>query len=291
MTTNQNLQSDHKQSMLRMTLKRLMQKKAAVAGAIIMLLIIMSAVLAPVIAPYGFADQDLYNTNALPCAAHIMGTDSLGRDIFSRILYGGRSSLVIGFSATLGSAIIGTIIGSVTGYFGGIVDDMVMRFLDILQAVPGMLMAIAISATLGSGFWNCIIAITISGIPGFARMARASCLSVRDIEYVEAARSINASQSRIIFRHMLPNTLSPIFVMATMNVATAILTSASLSFVGLGVLPPAAEWGAMAAAGRSYLRYYPHLVIFPAAAIMLVVLSINMLGDGLRDALDPRLKD
>lgn len=178
---------------------------------------------------------------------------------------------------------------TLAGYYGGKVDTVIMRFLDILQAIPAILLAISISAVLGTGFFNCIL--SVSAMPGFARMARASCLSVQSMEYVEAARSINAREARIIFKHVLPNAISPIFVHATMSVASAILTAASLSFIGLGVQPPDAEWGAMLSAGRNYIRSAPHLVLFPGIVIMITVLSLNMLGDGLRDALDPRLKN
>ena len=279
-----------KESMFFMTWKRLAKNKLAVAGLIVLIITALLAVFAPIAAPYGYEEQDLFNTLAGPSREHWLGTDNLGRDMLSRLIYGGRNSLTLGLISVALAAALGVILGAVSGYYGGKVDMVIMRLLDVLQAVPAILLAIAISATLGPGYMNCILALTISQIPGFTRMPRASCLNVQGMEYVEAARSINARERRIIFKHVLPNAISPIIVQATMSVATAILTSASLSFIGLGVQPPQAEWGAMLSAGRSYIRSNPHVIIYPGITIMIVVLSLNLLGDGLRDALDPRLK-
>ena len=280
-----------KESMFFMTWKRLAKNKLAVAGLIVLIITALLAVFAPIAAPYGYEEQDLFNTLAGPSREHWLGTDNLGRDMLSRLIYGGRNSLTLGLISVALAAALGVILGAVSGYYGGKVDMVIMRLLDVLQAVPAILLAIAISATLGPGYMNCILALTISQIPGFTRMTRASCLNVHGMEYVEAARSINARERRIIFKHVLPNAISPIIVQATMSVATAILTSASLSFIGLGVQPPQAEWGAMLSAGRSYIRSNPHVIIYPGITIMIVVLSLNLLGDGLRDALDPRLKN
>lgn len=280
-----------KESMFFMTWKRLAKNKLAVAGLIVLIITALLAVFAPIAAPYGYEEQDLFNTLAGPSREHWLGTDNLGRDMLSRLIYGGRNSLTLGLISVAPAAALGVILGAVSGYYGGKVDMVIMRLLDVLQAVPAILLAIAISATLGPGYMNCILALTISQIPGFTRMTRASCLNVQGMEYVEAARSINARERRIIFKHVLPNAISPIIVQATMSVATAILTSASLSFIGLGVQPPQAEWGAMLSAGRSYIRSNPHVIIYPGITIMIVVLSLNLLGDGLRDALDPRLKN
>ena len=280
-----------KESMFFMTWKRLAKNKLAVAGLIVLIITALLAVFAPIAAPYGYEEQDLFNTLAGPSREHWLGTDNLGRDMLSRLIYGGRNSLTLGLISVALAAALGVILGAVSGYYGGKVDMVIMRLLDVLQAVPAILLAIAISATLGPGYMNCILALTISQIPGFTRMTRASCLNVQGMEYVEAARSINARERRIIFQHDLPNPISPIIVQATMSVATAILTSASLSFIGLGVQPPQAEWGAMLSAGRSYIRSNPHVIIYPGITIMIVVLSLNLLGDGLRDALDPRLKN
>ena len=280
-----------KESMFFMTWKRLAKNKLDVAGLIVLIITALLAVFAPIAAPYGYEEQDLFNTLAGPSREHWLGTDNLGRDMLSRLIYGGRNSLTLGLISVALAAALGVILGAVSGYYGGKVDMVIMRLLDVLQAVPAILLAIAISATLGPGYMNCILALTISQIPGFTRMTRASCLNVQGMEYVEAARSINARERRIIFKHVLPNAISPIIVQATMSVATAILTSASLSFIGLGVHPPQAEWGAMLSAGRSYIRSNPHVIIYPGITIMIVVLSLNLLGDGLRDALDPRLKN
>ena len=280
-----------KESMFFMTWKRLAKNKLAVAGLIVLIITALLAVFAPIAAPYGYEEQDLFNTLAGPSREHWLGTDNLGRDMLSRLIYGGRNSLTLGLISVALAAALGVILGAVSGYYGGKVDMVIMRLLDVLQAVPAILLAIAISATLVPGYMNCILALTISQIPGFTRMTRASCLNVQGMEYVEAARSINARERRIIFKHVLPNAISPIIVQATMSVATAILTSASLSFIGLGVQPPQAEWGAMLSAGRSYIRSNPHVIIYPGITIMIVVLSLNLLGDGLRDALDPRLKN
>ena len=280
-----------KESLFFMTWKRLAKNKLAVAGLIVLIITALLAVFAPIAAPYGYEEQDLFNTLAGPSREHWLGTDNLGRDMLSRLIYGGRNSLTLGLIPVALAAALGVILGAVSGYYGGKVDMVIMRLLDVLQAVPAILLAIAISATLGPGYMNCILALTISQIPGFTRMTRASCLNVQGMEYVEAARSINARERRIIFKHVLPNAISPIIVQATMSVATAILTSASLSFIGLGVQPPQAEWGAMLSAGRSYIRSNPHVIIYPGITIMIVVLSLNLLGDGLRDALDPRLKN
>ena len=280
-----------KESMFFMTWKRLAKNKLAVAGLIVLIITALLAVFAPIAAPYGYEEQDLFNTLAGPSREHWLGTDNLGRDMLSRLIYGGRNSLTLGLISVALAAALGVILGAVSGYYGGKVDMVIMRLLDVLQAVPAILLAIAISATLGPGYMNCILALTISQIPGFTRMTRASCLNVQGMEYVEAARSINARERRIIFKHVLPNAISPIIVQATMSVATAILTSASLSFIGLGVQPPQAEWGAMLSAGRSYIRSNPHVIIYPGITIMIVVLSLNLLGDGLRDALDPSLNN
>jgi len=280
-----------KESMLSTTFHRLRKNRMAVLGLIFIVAMGIIAISAPLIAPYGYEEQDLYNIFSKPSANHWFGTDSLGRDIFSRIIYGGRYSLQIGFGAVALACSIGVMMGSLAGFYGGKLDLILMRVLDVMQSIPGLLMSIAVSATLGSGIGNCIIALSVSTIPGYARMMRATMLNIRDMEYVEAARSVNAKDSRIIFRHMLPNALAPTIVQATMGIAQAILVAAMLSFIGLGVQPPTPEWGAMLSEGRNYIRDYPHLVLFPGLAIVLAVLSLNMLGDGLRDALDPRLKN
>ena len=274
-----------------LTLGRLKRNHLAMVGLVIIVVMIILALLAPYISPYPYEAADFKNRYATPSAEHWFGTDELGRDIFSRLLYGSRYSLRIGLISVAISAIGGIFFGALAGYFGGAVDNIIMRLLDVLQAIPGIVLAIAISAALGPGLTNSVIALSISSIPGYARMTRASILNVRKMEYLEAATSINCSNARIIWKHVLPNALSPLIVQATMGIAGAIMGAAMLSFIGLGVQPPTPEWGAMLSAGRNYLRDYPHLCIFPGIMIMMAVLSLNMLGDGLRDALDPKLKD
>lgn len=274
-----------------LTLGRLKRNHLAMVGLVVIVVMIILALLAPYISPYPYEAADFKNRYATPSAEHWFGTDELGRDIFSRLLYGSRYSLRIGLISVAISAIGGIFFGALAGYFGGAVDNIIMRLLDVLQAMPGIVLAIAISAALGPGLTNSVIALSISSIPGYARMTRASILNVRKMEYLEAATSINCSNARIIWKHVLPNALSPLIVQATMGIAGAIMGAAMLSFIGLGVQPPTPEWGAMLSAGRNYLRDYPHLCIFPGIMIMMAVLSLNMLGDGLRDALDPKLKD
>lgn len=282
---------DKREGMFSITMKRLSRNKVAMVCLGVIILMFLVAAFAGVIAPYGFEEQDLTNTLKAPSISHLCGTDNVGRDIFSRLLYGSRNSLLIGFLSVTCSAVIGIMIGLCAGYFGGIFDTVVMRVLDVIQALPTILLAIAISAALGNGLINCIIALSISQIPAFSRMSRASCMNVAGQEYIEATQSINARQKRILLKHVLPNAMSPLIVQFTMQVAMAIITSAGLSFIGLGVQPPYAEWGAMLSAGRSYIRHAPWMVIFPGVMIMIEVLSLNLLGDGLRDALDPRLKN
>ncbi len=280
-----------KKNLLFLTLARLKQDKLAVIGMVIFLIIVLAAIFAPVIAPYSYKDQDLQNMRALPSMEHIFGTDSLGRDIFSRVLYGAKYSLSIGIISVTVAMLFGCVVGSICGYYGGVIDMVIMRLMDLMQSIPDMLLAIAISAMLGPGFTNCILALSISRIPVFIRLMRASLLNLREMEYIDAEISINASAPRIMFRHLLPNGISPMIVQATMAIAGSILVAASLSFIGLGVQPPLPEWGAMLSEGREYIRSSPHIVIFPGLMIMITVLSINLFGDGLRDALDPRLKD
>lgn len=291
MAQNNTKNTKKKESMTIITLRRLQKNKTAMAGLVILILMLAIAVLAPVLAPYDYTETDLFATFGTPSLKHPFGTDELGRDILSRLMVGSRYSLKIGFISVAISSVIGIALGSICGYFGGKVDSWIMRIMDIFQALPALVMAIAICAVLGPGVRNCIISIAISGIPGYVRMARASVLNIRKMEYLEAATAINCSTSTIIIKHILPNALAPLIVQMTMGVANGILSASSLSFIGLGVQPPMPEWGAMLSAGRNYIRNYPHMVMFPGITIMLCILSLNMLGDGLRDALDPKLKD
>lgn len=271
-------------------LKQLRKNKLAMAGLFIFIVECLLALLSPLIIPYSVTEMDFTAVYTGPSSAHLFGCDDMGRDIFSRILYGGRYSLTIGLVAVAFAVFFGIIIGAVAGYYGGRVDNIIMRLLDVIQAIPGMLLMIVISAVLGNGFFQTIIAMSVGTIPGMARMLRAQMLKERGNEYIEASISINCSQPRIIFNHLLPNCLSPIIVQATMGVAQTITLAAGLSFIGLGIKPPSPEWGAMLSASRAFMRDYPHMVIFPGLAIAITVLSLNLLGDGLRDALDPKLK-
>lgn len=269
--------------------KRLCKNRLAVFGLALLVLIVLVAIFADVIAPYAYDFQDYSATFKTPCPEHIFGTDNFGRDIFSRVVYGTRTSLKIAFISLAGSALVGCLLGAFAGFFGGVVDTLIMRFCDIMMAIPRMVLAISIATTLGPGLTNAMIAIAVSSVPNFARVVRASTLTVRDQEYVEAARCIGCSTMRIISKYIFPNILAPIIVQATLGIGTAIILAASLSFLGLGD-PLVPEWGAMVSAARSYFRDYPHMIAFPGLAIMLSVLSLNLFGDGLRDALDPKLK-
>lgn len=272
-------------------LKRLSSNRAAMAGLVIFVLLILIAVFAPWIAPYEVTEMDFSRKFATPSLAHPFGCDELGYDIFSRLLVGSRYSLTIGIGSVALSVVFGLVLGSIAGFCGGQIDNVIMRLLDIFSSIPGMLMAIIISAVLGTGFFNCILAISVSTMPQYVRILRASIMSIRNMDYLEAASSLyNCSKLRIIVRHILPNSLSSLIVTATMGVASSILMAAGLSYVGLGVQPPTPEWGAMLSGARNYLRDYPHMVIFPGLVIAVTVLCLNMLGDGLRDALDPKLK-
>ena len=262
----------------------------AVFGLVVIILLILCALFPSVVAPYGYDDQNLSEQFIAPCLAHPFGTDNFGRDILSRVIYGCRISLLIGLISVSISCVLGVILGCIAGYYGNKVDNLVMRFIDIMLAIPQMLLAMSIVAALGIGTENLILAIAIGSVPGYARIVRGSILSVKGQEYIEAARSIGASDFRIITRHIVPNCLAPIIVQATMSIASAILSTASMSFIGLGIEPPTPEWGSMLSAGRAYLRDHWFVVTFPGIAIMLTVFAFNLFGDGLRDALDPKLK-
>lgn len=270
---------------------RVKKNKLAMFGLVLVILMILVAIFAPLIAPYPYDEQHLADSLLAPCARYPFGTDKFGRCIFSRVIYGARTSLLVGFAAVTASAVIGGCIGAIAGYFGGVLDNVLMRLIDIILSIPNMLLAISISAMMGTGLFNTVVAISISGIGEFARITRASVLSVRDQEYVEAVKAISASNSRIIVRHILPNIMAQLIVQYSLKIASSILAAAGLSFVGLGVQPPTAEWGAMLSAGRSLIRYNWWLTLFPGLAIMVTVYGFNLFGDGLRDALDPRLKD
>lgn len=280
-----------KKSHLREILQRLFKNKLAVAGLVTIILLVLVAILAPVLAPFPYEEQDLSATYQFPNASHLLGTDNLGRDILSRLIYGTRQSLRIGVLSVAIASTLGIIFGSVAGFYGGKIDNILMRMLDIYQSIPAMLLSIALAAALGPGINNAILAIGISTMAEYARMIRAQILTVREREFVEAARAINAGDFRIVTKHIIPNALAPLIVSITMNIGNSILAAATLSFIGLGAQPPLPEWGAMLSAGRAYMRDYGYLVVIPGICIMISVLAFNLLGDGLRDALDPKMKN
>ena len=271
--------------------RRLRRNKLAMLGLIIVLVLVLSAIFANFIAPYDYAQQDLTNMKAWPSREHLLGTDDYGRDILSRIIYGGRVSLLVAILSIVFGLIVGGILWISAGYFGGIYDGTVMRIMDIVMAIPGFLLAVCIFAALGSGVLNTAIAIGIGCVPGYARLLRALVLSIREQEYVEAARATGASDLRIMFRQIVPNILSPVIVESTLRIGGCILMISSLSFIGLGVQPPTPEWGSMLSAGRALIRSFWPIVTFPGFAIMLTLFGFNLFGDGLRDALDPKLKN
>jgi peptide/nickel transport system permease protein len=262
--------------------------KLFVFGALLLLLIILAAVFAPWLAPYE-PNKIVFSQKLLaPNWAHWMGTDEFGRDILSRVLYGARTSLIIGVSVTLIAMLIGIPIGLVSGYFGGRVDTLLMRFSDVFLAFPPLLLPIAITAALGSGLANAMLALAVSWFPWYARIMRGAVVRVRSETYIHAARSMGVSHGRILLRHVLPNATTPVIVQGSMDFGYTILAAASLSFIGLGAKPPMIEWGLMAAASRSQLLENPWTVLFPGVAIFVLVLAVNLVGDGLRDVLDPK---
>ncbi|MGQ9667057.1 MAG: nickel transporter permease [Anaerolineae bacterium] len=274
----------------RIALRILVRNRVAMSGLAILALLSLFAVLAPALAPYDPNAVDILRQLEAPSKTHILGTDLYGRDLFSRILYGGRITLVVGLISVGIAAGAGIILGLIAGFYGGAVDSIIMRLIDVLLAFPRILLALSIVGMLGPGLLNVMVAVGIAGITGYARLVRGSVLSAKENIYVEAARVVGCPDRIILRRHLLPNVIGPIIVLATLDVASAILSASSLSFLGLGVQPPTAEWGAMLNEGRQYLRTAPWITLFPGLAIMISVLSINMLGDGLRDALDPRMK-
>lgn len=270
--------------------KQLKKNKIAMIGLVILIMLILMAIFADKIAPYGYDDQDISRKNLFPCPAFPFGTDNFGRCILSRIIYGSRISLQVGLISVSIAVLLGGAIGAIAGYYSKL-DNFIMRVADMFMAIPDMLLAIAIATSLGAGMRNLMIAVGISNVPRFARVVRASVLTVKEQEYIEAARSIGSSNLRIILSDILPNCLSQIIVQATLGVASAIILGSSLSFLGFGIQAPVPEWGAMLSAGRVYIRTHPYQCIIPGVAIMITVYALNVLGDGLRDALDPRLKN
>ncbi len=285
------MKKKRKQSRLREIWHQLKKNKMAVVSLFVLLALVLIAIFAPLIAPYSYSEQNVLNSNASPSSEHLLGTDDRGRDILSRLIYGTRQSLQMGIFAVAIGAIIGIIVGSISGYFGSWVDNLCMRLLDIYQAIPMFLLCVALAAILGPSLRNAIIALGLGVVPGFARIMRASVMTVREKEYIEAAKSINCGTGRIIVKHIVPNAIGPMIVQITMGVGSCILSGAALSFIGLGVQPPIPEWGTMISEARSVMRQYPTQALYPGICVMISVLACNLLGDGLRDALDPRLKN
>jgi len=279
-----------KSSLLKETWHRLNKNKLAMFGFYFLIFLIIIAIFGPYFAPYGYDDQNVGEQLMFPSWKFPFGTDNFGRDILSRMIYGSKVSLEVGFISVAFSATVGCALGAIAAFYRKL-DNLIMRFIDIIAGIPYLLLAIAIAAALGSGLTNLMLAVGISAIPPYARITRASFLTVQETEYIEAARSIGANNFRIIIRHIFPNAMSPIIVQATLGTANAIILAACLSFMGLGIQPPSPEWGAMLSSGRIYIRDYWHMTVIPGIALMLVVYSLNTLGDGLRDALDPRLKN
>lgn len=272
-------------------IKRILSNKKAVFGGMIVLLLFLTAIFAPIIAPHDYITMDFPNMLKPPSGEYIFGTDEFGRDIFSRIVYGARISLQVGFIAVGISLVIGTLLGAIAGYYGGIVDYVISSITDIAWALPVSLLAIALVAALGPSLRNLILSVSLVSWSGFARMVRGQFLTLREKEFVEAAKALGMSDGRIIFRHILPNAVAPIIVLTTLEVPKAIIVEASLSFLGLGAQPPTPSWGSIMNSGKDFIMEAPWISIFPGIMIMIIVLGFNLFGDALRDILDPRLKN
>lgn len=285
------MKTKRKQSRLKDIWRQLKKNKLAVVALIVLVLLVLIAIFGPLFAPYPYTQQNASESYAGSSAEHLLGTDKLGRDILSRLIIGSRQSLEMGVVAVAIAATVGILIGAVAGFYGGWADNLCMRLLDIYQAVPMLLLCITLAAILGPSLRNAIIALGIGTMPGYARIMRASVLTVREKEYVEAARAIDSGDGRIILKHIMPNAIAPLIVEITMGVGGCILAGSALSFIGLGVQPPLPEWGAMISEARNVMREHPTLALYPGICVMISVLACNLLGDGLRDALDPRLKN
>ena len=280
-----------KVSQSRDILRRFLKNRPAIGGMVILCLLLIVFIGGCILIP----GQRCYDISGTPFqgpgAEHWFGTDHIGRDGFARVIHGSKSSMTIGIGSTVISVVLGSLIGAVCGYFGGRVDNIIMRIFDIIMCIPGMLLIIALVAALGIGVGNLLIAMIVSMVPGTVRFVRSTVLNLTDMEYIQCAKTYGTGNFTIIVRHVLPNALGPIIILMASNVAAAIMSAASFSFLGFGVQPPTPEWGAMVAESRQYMRQAPHLTIFPGLAIVVAAMSINLIGDGLRDALDPRLKD
>ncbi|MDD3221653.1 MAG: ABC transporter permease [Clostridia bacterium] len=279
-------------SMLQETWRRLIKNKGAVIGMVFLIVLVLAAILSPIIFDYNtdVIGQNMADRLMAPGAAHWFGTDEFGRDLFARIIYGARYSLIIGAGSVILGLIVGTIFGSLAGFYGGVVDSLIMRAIDIFYSIPNIMTAVVIVSVLGTSTFNLMIALAFSCASSFARIVRAQVMTIRDQEYVESSYAMGLPTWKIIVKHILPNCLSPIIVQITLQIGTTIISASSLSFLGIGVPAPAPEWGALLSAGRGHIRDASYMCIIPGLAIMLTVLALNLLGDGLRDALDPKLK-
>lgn len=282
-----------KRSQIQMIWNRFRKNKTAVLGLFLLSAIILIALCAPLLVDYKVdaLEQNISERLLSPGSGHLLGTDQFGRDLFARIIYGARISLSLGFGAIFISVTIGILLGSVSGYYGGKIDNFIMRIMDVFLAIPHVLMAMIIVAALGAGTQNLLIAMAISSTPQFARIVRSAIITQRDSLYIEACKALGTRDMRIIVKHIIPNALGPIVVQATLNLAKTILNISFLSYLGLGVPSPTPEWGAMLSEAKDLMLYYPYLIMVPGCAIIVSVLSLNLLGDGLRDALDPKLKN
>ena len=277
-------------SLARDAWRRLLRNRSALIGGILLLVVVLCALLAPQISPYDPIKTNQRTSLEAPSLAHPMGTDRFGRDVLARVIWAGRLSLPVGFVSVVIGAVLGVALGLIAGFYGGQLDAVIMRFVDLLLAFPGILLALAIVAVLGPSLLNLMIAVGISSIPDYVRITRGTVLSVKEHEFVLAARTVGSRSSAIILRHILPNVLAPLIVLGTLGMAAAIITGSALSFLGLGIRPPTPEWGNMLSEGREFLQHAWWVAFFPGLAIMVTVFAINLLGDGLRDALDPRMK-
>ncbi len=274
-----------------MTFRRILKSKSALAGFVIITLDLILAIFAPFIATHSYDEMDFMYVLAKPGeGGHIFGTDDYGRDIFSRLVYGARVSLMVGVVAVGIGALIGTVLGILSGYFGGFLDSLIMRFMDALLSFPYVLLAIAMMAVLGPGLFNAMIAIGVVMVPSFARVVRSAVLNVKNEDFVIASKVLGASNLRVIFHHIFPNIVPSLIIYSSLNFAGAVISEATLSFLGLGIQPPTPSWGSMLSEAKDFLQVAPHMAIFPGLAILLTCLGFNLLGDGLRDVLDPRLR-
>ncbi len=272
-------------------MQRMVRTFSAKLGVGIMVIIILLCLVGPLFYAYGYNDIDPNAMFVGPSASHLLGCDSMGRDLLARIMEGGRYSLALGLITSVFSTLIAIVIGCFAGYVGGRVEDWIMRFMDVWSTIPAVLLCIIISSILGPGFFPTVLALTVGSVPGGVRMVRGQVVAERSKEYIEAAQAINCPKSVIMFKHLLPNVIQPMIILTTMGIGGTIMMASTLSYIGLGVQPPTPEWGALLAAGRSYIRTYPHMITFPGIFIALVVFAINLLGDGLRSALDPKLRN